>query len=71
MDEIGRGRPAITNNILTLLKALWRKRFQVDEIVKGSSAIPSMTLALLKTPSVEGANNIRVPALLSMTGNVK
>ena len=60
VDGIGRGRPAITNKILALLMALWRKRFLVDEIVRGSSAIPIMTLALLKTPSVESANTIKV-----------
>ena len=32
----GRGRPAILNRILTLLKALWRKQlFLVSEIVRG------------------------------------
>ena len=53
------------------MKALWRKIFLVDDIFRGSSAIPIMTLDLLKTPSVEGAHTIKAAALISRTQGIQ
>ena len=71
VDGIGKVRPTITNKILVLFKALWRKRFMVDEIVRGLFSNTHHDPALLKTPSVEGAHTIKVPALLSTTHGIQ
>ena len=55
VDGIDRGRPAITNKILTLLIKLRWKRILVANIER-SLAIPILTLALVKITSVESAN---------------